>query len=159
MEAFEAILGEFTRVAEAGDAEAFAALFTEDGEYDDVFYGVFRGRVAIAEMMALHFHGNARDFRWQMDDPVCQDGIGYAHYTFSYTSTMKHSAGQRAVFTGCAQFKLSRGRIRAYREWAFGLAGLSQLGAPADLLARQAGRESGKIRAAADPAVHLHSGA
>jgi len=155
---FRDLLDRFTIAVETKDIDGFSTLFAADGEYDDVFYGVFVGREAIARMMREHFHGNAKDFRWQMHDAVFSDGIGYAHYTFSYTSTMAHSVGQRVVFTGCAQFKLQDGKIHSYREWAYGLAGLSQLGAPAELLARQAGRESERILDAADPAVHMRGG-
>jgi len=154
MDSFVELLRCFTAAVEAGDVEAFADLFTDDGVYDDVFYGVFEGRAALREMMAGHFHGNARDFRWEMHEPVISGSVGYAHYTFSYTSTMKHSAGKRVVFSGCSQFKLREGKIAAYREWAFGLAGLSQLGAPPELIARQAVRESERIKRAADPSVH-----
>lgn len=151
---FRQILDRFTLAIETQDVDGFSALFTEDGEYDDVFYGVFKGREAIARMLREHFYGNAKDFRWQMDDPVFSNHTGYAHYIFSYTSTMTHSAGRRAVFSGAAQFNLHNGMIRSYREWAYALAGLAQLGAPAELLARQAGRDSERILRAADPAVH-----
>ena len=155
MQSFRALLDAFTAAVEQRDIEGFAALFTEDGEYDDVFYGVFKGREAIGAMLREHFHGNAEDFRWVMQDEVLAGDIGYAHFTFSYSSTMKHSRGMRAVFTGCSQFRLKNGKIHRYREWAYGLAGLSQLGAPPELLARQAGRESVRIRGGADPGAHL----
>lgn len=152
---FTGLLGRFTAAVRSGDADAFAALFTEDGVYDDVFYGEFRGRERLSEMLRDHFHGHARDFRWEMHDPVCDGPVGYAGYTFSYTSKMKHSAGRRVVFTGCARFNLRGGLIESYREWAFGTAGLAQLGAPASVIARQSEREAARIRAAADPGVHL----
>ena len=155
MQSFRALLDAFTAAVERKDIGAFSALFTEDGEYDDVFYGVFKGREAIGAMLQEHFHGNAKDFRWEMHDEIFAGDLGYAHYTFSYTSTMKHSLGKRAVFSGCSQFRLKDGLIHRYREWAYGLAGLSQLGAPPTLIARQAGRESDRIRGAANPTVHL----
>lgn len=152
---FTGLLGRFTDAVRSGDADAFAALFTEDGVYDDVFYGEFRGRARLAEMLRDHFHAHARDFRWEMHDPVCDGRVGYAAYTFSYTSTMKHGAGRRVVFTGCGRFALRDGLIESYREWAFGTAGLAQLGAPAAVIARQSEREAARIRAAADPGLHL----
>ena len=157
-DAFTRLLERFTAAVEAGDENAFKALFTEDGVYDDIFYGAFRGRDRVAEMLRDHFHGHARDFCWEMHDPVCDGSIGYASYTFSYTSTMTHSAGRRVVFTGCARFVLRDGLIESYREWAFGTAGLAQLGAPAKVLARQLERETKHIRAAADPARHRLEG-
>lgn len=155
--AFTGLLGRFTAAVESGDDTAFAALFTEDGVYDDVFYGEFRGRARLAEMLREHFHGHARDFRWEMHDPVCGPGgrIGYANYTFSYTSKMPRSEGRRVVFTGCARFTVDDGGlIESYREWAYGTAGLSQLGVPPEAIGRQCEREAARIRAAADPARH-----
>ena len=151
---FTGLLDRFTAAVESGDGGAFAALFCEDGVYDDIFYGEFRGRALLTEMLCEHFHAHARDFRWEMNNPVCDGRIGYASYTFSYTSTMARSAGRRVVFTGCSQFRLRDGLIESYREWAFGTAGLAQLGAPPPVLVRQAEREASRIRAGADPRRH-----
>ena len=152
---FRTLLDRFTAAVEANDTEAFCGLFAPDGTYDDVFYGVFRGHDELVRMLREHFHGNAEDFRWQMHEPVCDGHIGYANYTFSYTSTMKHSAGRRVLFTGCSQFRLDgSGKIAAYREWAFATAGLAQLEAPPEVLVRQARRESERVRAHADRKTH-----
>ena len=151
---FAGLLDRFAAAVESGDSDAFAALFCEDGSYDDVFYGVFEGRARLAEMLREHFHAHARDFRWEMRDPVCDGRVGYANYTFSYTSTMPRSTGRRVVFTGCSRFVLRDGLIESYCEWAFATAGLAQLGAPPDVLARQAQREAARIHAAADRARH-----
>ena len=142
---FKTLLCQFTHAIETGDISGFRELFTENGVYDDVFYGRFQGKQAIGEMLENHFHGNARAFRWDMHDPVITDDIGYANYTFSYTSTMPHSQGKRVVFTGCARFILSNEKIAHYQEWAYGLAGLSQLDVPENLIARQAQREATRI--------------
>lgn len=157
LDTFQHVLNRFTSAVEAGDTEAFAALFTEDGCYDDVFYGEFHGRGKIAEMLRDHFHGHARDFHWEMREPVCDGRHGYVNYVFSYTSTMPRSDGRRVVFTGCSCFTFRGELIEHYREWAYGVAGLSQLGMPAEALARQCGREAERIRAAASPR-HLDPG-
>ena len=154
LDAFTDLLGRFTAAVASGDTAAFTELFCEDGVYDDIFYGEFRGRQRLAEMLREHFHGNARDFRWEMHDPACDGRVGYASYTFSYTSTMKRSEGRRVVFTGCSQFLLRDGLIESYREWAFGTAGLAQLGAPPHVIARQSEREAARIRARADHHRH-----
>ena len=151
---FTDLLARFTDAVESGDTNAFTALFSEDGAYDDIFYGVFRGRERLAEMLREHFHGHACDFRWEMHDPVCDGRVGYANYTFSYTSTMRRSAGRRVVFTGCSRFLLRDGLIESYAEWAFGTAGLAQLGAPPAVIVRQAERETARIRAAVDRTDH-----
>ena len=142
---FDALLARFTCAVVERDIAGFSALFAVNGIYDDVFYGRFCGRESIGQMLDTHFHGNAKDFFWEMHDPVCVGDVGYTHYTFSYTSTMHRSQGQRAVFTGAANFVLSEGLIAHYREWAYGLAGLTQLGVPAEIVHRQATREAMRI--------------
>ena len=154
LDAFTGLLDRFTAAVESGDTAGFTSLFHADGTYDDIFYGEFRGHERLAEMLRDHFHGHARDFCWEMRDPVCDGRVGYASYTFSYTSTMKRSEGRRVVFTGCSQFLLRDGLIESYREWAFGTAGLAQLGAPPPVLARQSEREAARIRAGADRRRH-----
>ncbi len=44
-----AMLRAFCDAVEQRNGAAFAALFTEDGVYHDVFYGPFEGRAKIAE--------------------------------------------------------------------------------------------------------------
>ena len=88
-----ALLAEFTKAVTSGDGTALAALFTEDGVYVDNFYGPFEGRAAIKDMLETHFHGAARDLRWDMRDPVSDGKRLYAHYVFSYVSKMKGSEG------------------------------------------------------------------
>src|ERR1044071_509891 len=65
-----ALLKDFCSAVERRDGKAFAELFTEDGVYHDVFYGAFKGRAKIAEMIDDWFHRTARDFRWEMFRPV-----------------------------------------------------------------------------------------
>jgi len=115
-DAFAAIVTAFTRAVEAGDGAGLAALFTEDGVYHDGFYGAFAGRSAIADMLDAHFHGAARDFRWEMRDLLADDAQGYARWRFSYVSTLPASDGRRVVFTGISRFDLEGGLIRRYRE-------------------------------------------
>ena len=155
---FAGLLARFTAAVESGDTAAFVALFCEDGVYEDIFYGAFRGPERLAEMLREHFHGHARDFRWEMREPVCDGRVGYANYIFSYSSTMPRSAGRRVVFTGCSRFVLRDGLIESYTEWAYGTAGLAQLGAPPSVLVRQAERESARIRSAADGSRHRLEG-
>ncbi|MGE0715118.1 MAG: nuclear transport factor 2 family protein [Alphaproteobacteria bacterium] len=113
---FPELVAAFTRAVEAGDGTALAALFVEDGVYVDAFYGPFAGRQAIAHMLHHHFHGAARDFRWDMTGLVCDGSTGYARYLFSYTSTMGEASGRRVVFPGIACFALAGDRIVRYEE-------------------------------------------
>lgn len=152
--AFPELLSLFTKAVEDADVDAFLELFHGDATYDDVFDGVFTGRAQIRNMFEVNFHGRARDFRWEMHEPVSDGTIGYAHLTLSYTSTMKHNSGKRVVLSGCSQFQLRGEKIASYREWAYGIAGLSQLGTPPQLIVRQAQRESERIISRANPDTH-----
>ena len=89
-----ALLKDFTTAVERRDGKSFAGLFTEDGVYHDVFYGAFKGREKIAEMIDDWFHRTARDFRWEMFRPVSDGTMLYAYYTFSYVSTLPEAQGQ-----------------------------------------------------------------
>lgn len=130
---------------------ALAALFTDDGVYHDGFYGAFAGRAAIAEMIDGRFRRDARDFIWRMADPVREGDLGYARYTFAYTSTMAGSEGRRVVFEGIAQFHLAGDLIAEYREvFDQGLA-MVQLGFPPERIARRLARAAAALRA--DPAA------
>lgn len=125
---FQALLDRFTAAVEAGDGPGLASLFTEAGVYHDGFYGAFKGRAAIAEMLEKHFHGTAKDFRWEMMEPLCDGKTGYARYVFSYTSTIPGAEGKRVVFEGMSRFALEEGAIRDYTEIFDSGIALAQLG-------------------------------
>ena len=74
---FDDLMQRFAAAAVAGDGGTLAALFAEDGQYQDVFYGTFPGRSEIVDLLENHFHRDGTNFRWDMHDPVCQGDIGY----------------------------------------------------------------------------------
>ena len=117
-EKFTELLSRFTAAVESGDGRALATLFTADGTYHDTFYGAFQGPDAIRDMLENRFWGDAEAFLWDMFEPVFDPAaqIGYARWVFSYTSTMKDSAGKRVAFNGMSQFRMTDGRIAFYRE-------------------------------------------
>jgi len=145
---FDRILRRFTSAVESGDGQKLAELFTEDGVYNDCFYGAFHGRDAIARMLEMHFWGHAEEFRWQMLEPIANSGMGYARYRFSYVSKLEGAEGERVVFEGMSQFTLDAGLIRVYREeFNTGIA-ISQLNFPAERIARHLARKADSVRAA-----------
>ena len=112
----DSMLKRFSAAVEAGDGDALADLFTEDGVYDDYFFGPSEpGRKGIRDMLA-HFYEGGEDFRWDFHDPVATDGLGYASYCFSYRSKLPEANGARVVFEGIARFVLEGGRIKRYSE-------------------------------------------
>ena len=113
-----AMLRAFCDAVEQRNGKAFAALFTEDGVYHDVFYGAFAGREKIATLIDDWFYRTAEDFRWDMHAPVSDGETLYARYTFSYRSTLPEAKGARAMFEGVAIMELRDGAITSYREVA-----------------------------------------
>ena len=122
------LLKTFTTSVERRDGKSFAGLFTEDGVYHDVFYGAFKGREKIAEMIDDWFHRTARDFRWEMFRPVSDGTMLYAYYTFSYVSTLPEAEGKRVGFDGVSIMRLRDGQIAEYREVANAGIGLLEIG-------------------------------
>jgi len=149
---FAGLMKALAAAAMAGDGARFAAMFAEDGVYHDVFYGEFRGRAAIRDMLENRFHRDAENFRWDFHDPVSDGEIGYARYVFSYDSRLPDSVGRRGLFEGVSIVRLAGGRIRDYREVANVGPGLARLGfAPERLekvMARMARELTGRDEAA-----------
>ena len=141
------LLKTFTTSVERRDGKSFAGLFTEDGVYHDVFYGAFKGREKIAEMIDDWFHRTARDFRWEMFRPVSDGTMLYAYYTFSYVSTLPEAEGKRVGFDGVSIMRLHEGKIAEYREVANSAIGLLDIGFAAERVAKILNKEAAQIKA------------
>ena len=132
---FRLLLDRFAAAVVANDAAGFVALFSEDGVYDDLFFGRYCGRPEIAAMLQ-RFHDTGRDYRWQFRDVLAGDTMGYARFQFSFASTLPGCAGKPVYFEGISLFRFSSGLITEYREaWDRGVA-LVQLGFPAERIRR-----------------------
>ena len=112
---FTDLLSRFARAVAANDGAAFAALFTEDGVYDDGFFGEYKGRKAIIEMLQ-HFHDTGSNYRWDFFDALSDGQTGYARYRFSYASGMPGAEGKPVVFEGISHFVFRGGVIARYEE-------------------------------------------
>ena len=55
-EAIRELIARYGPLADAGEAQALAALWSEDGEYDVGGFGIARGRPAIAALIDADFH-------------------------------------------------------------------------------------------------------
>lgn len=134
---FKKLLARFSAAAEAGDGEAFAACFTEDGVYHDYIYGDHKGRKEIAYMMSEQFHRDAgEDYRWEMFDPMCEGNLAYAWSLSSFTSTVPEFEGKQVVIDGMSRFELKGGLISDYRESVNGGVAMAQLGVQPERLAK-----------------------
>ena len=151
----EAMLRAFCDAVERRDGQAFAALFTEDGVYHDVFYGAFTGRQKIAEMIDDWFYRTADDFRWDMHEPVTDGATLYARYTFSYRSTLPEADGARAMFEGVAIMKLRDGRIAEYREVANTAPAFVDMNFAPERIARIVARQGAELKARPEMKRHL----
>ena len=149
------LLKAFCSAVERRDGRAFAALFTPDGVYHDVFYGAFKGRAKIAEMVDDWFHRSARDFRWDMFRPVSDGKTLYAYYTFSYVSTLPEAQGRRVGFEGVSIMSLHDGKIAEYREVANVGPGFVQMGFAPQRIAKIFEREGEQLKRHPEWARHL----
>jgi hypothetical protein len=110
------MLARFSAAVASGNGDALADLFTDDGIYDDYFFGPSEpGRAGVRDMLA-HFYEGGEGFKWEFFDPVAAGPLGYASYRFSYTSKLPEAKGTRVVFEGISRFELKDGKIRRYSE-------------------------------------------
>lgn len=150
-----ALLRAFCDAVEGRNGKAFAALFTEDGVYCDVFYGAFRGRAMIAEMIDDWFYRAATDFRWDMHTPVTDGTTLYARYTFSYRSMLPEARGARAMFEGVSIMTLRDGLIAEYREVANTAPGFVDMNFAPERIAKIAAKQGAELKARPEMARHL----
>ena len=150
-----ALLHAFCDAVEARNGKAFAALFTEDGVYHDVFYGAFKGRTKIAEMIDDWFYRTADNFRWVMHDPVSDGRTLYARYTFSYRSKLPEAKGARAMFEGVAIMQLRDGQIAEYHEVANTAPAFVDLNFAPERIAKIIAKQGAALKARDEMKKHL----
>lgn len=152
---FADLLAAFTKAVVANDGAGLGALFAEDGVYQDEFFGVHRGRAAIASMLQ-RFHDTGSDYRWDFFDPVSNGPGGYASFRFSYRSTLPESAGRPVLFEGISRFRLTADGLIAHYGEAFdrGVA-LVQLGFPAERIRRIVEKAAAAQNATPEARAHL----
>jgi limonene-1,2-epoxide hydrolase len=150
-----AMLRAFCDAVEQRNGKAFAALFTADGVYHDVFYGAFSGHAEIADMIDDHFYRTATDFRWDMHTPVSDGETLYARYTFSYRSTLPEAKGARGMFEGVAIMKLRDGKILDYREVANTAPAFVELNFAPERIAKIVAKQGAALKARPEMKRHL----
>ena len=132
---FPDLLDAFAAAVAANNGERLALLFTEDGTYEDGFFGAHIGRPAIAAMLQ-HFHDTGRDYFWEFLDPVGDGVIGYARFRFSYASLLPEAVGRPVLFEGMSCFHFRDRLIAHYREAFDRGVALVQLDFPAERIKR-----------------------
>ncbi|MCY4238624.1 MAG: nuclear transport factor 2 family protein [Rhodospirillaceae bacterium] len=159
MTSFNSLLKDFAAAVEVGDGTALAQLFTEDGVYDDIFYGEFHGRKAIKDMLERLFWRDGKDFLWEFRNPAATDTIGYAQWLFSYTSGTRHNDGKRCGFEGVGIYHLRSGLIARYEDQCNAVTPLREMGVPLDVIDRMAGEWRHKFLARDGADRHMKFGA
>jgi ketosteroid isomerase-like protein len=149
------MLRAFCDAVERHEGAAFAALFTEDGVYHDVFYGAFAGRPKIAEMIDDWFYRTATDFRWDMHDPVSDGKTLYARYTFSYRSLLPEAKGARVMFEGVAIVTMRNGLIAEYHEVANTATGFVDMNFAPERIAKIVAKQGAALKARPEMKRHL----
>jgi ketosteroid isomerase-like protein len=150
-----AMLRAFCEAVEQHNGAAFAALFTEDGVYHDVFYGPFQGRAKIADMVNDWFYRTATDFRWDMHEPVSDGETLYARYTFSYRSLLPEARGARAMFEGVAIMKLRGDEIASYHEVANTATGFVDTNFAPERIAKIIAKQAAALKARPEMKRHI----
>jgi ketosteroid isomerase-like protein len=143
---FARLLREFTLSAESGDGERFARHFTDDAIYYDYIYGPHKGRADIAHMMEHMFHRDADEYRWEMFDPVFENGMGYAWSLSSFRSRVPQFDGQRVVIDGMSRFLVRGGLVSEYRESVNGGVAMAQLGVEPARMSKVLNRWAGWLK-------------
>ena len=151
----EELLRDFCDAVEQRNGKAFADLFSEDGVYHDVFYGAFEGRARIAEMINDVFYRSAADLRWDFHSPVSDGKTLYAHYTFSYRSTLPEAKDARVMFEGVAMMKLRGGKITCYHEVANTAPALVDLNFAPERIVKILARQGAALKARPETRRHL----
>ncbi len=150
-----AMLQKFTSAVERHDGTALAALFTADGVYHDAFYGAFAGRARIAELIDQWFYRTARDFKWDMLEPVFDGRTLYVRYVFSYVSILPEAKGARVMFEGVSIMKLREGLIAEYREVANTGPALLGLNFAPERVAKILRKQDAALRATPEAKPHI----
>ncbi|MEM8836546.1 MAG: nuclear transport factor 2 family protein [Pseudomonadota bacterium] len=135
---FTEFLDKFARALEQEDAAAFAALFNDNGTYDDYFYGLFTGPAEIKRMLTDHFLKDGTAYHWTFQKPVFDGTYGYASYHFSFLTKSNDWTGPRVLILGAARFKFNAGLVISYNDWADCTGALSTAGRRSDKLVAHA---------------------
>ena len=149
------MLAKFAAAVESGNGDALADLFTENGVYDDYFFGPSEpGRTGIRDMLA-HFYEGGEGFKWEFFDPAASGPLAYASYRFSYTSKLPEAKGARVVFEGIGRFDIEDGKIRRYSEVFDRSSALAQQDFAPERLKKIALKYASRLKARPEAKSHL----
>ena len=154
MEFYE-LITKLTQSVCGGNSRAVAECFCDDGVYDDVFYGEFKGKKNIEDLIDNYFYRDASDFRWDIHDPVSDGVTGYCRYVFSYKPKIRGYIEKRTFFEGVAIVTVNKGLISLYREVANTLPVLERLGFSEMHLSKLAAKQGREIELRSETTDHI----
>ena len=125
------------------------------GHAEAVFYGAFKGRAKIAELIDDWFYRTASDFRWDMHAPISDGETLYARYTFSYRSNLPEANGARVMFEGVSIMKLRGGQIADYHEVANTAPAFVDMNFAPERIAKIVAKQGAELKARPEMARHL----
>jgi hypothetical protein len=143
----------FNKAIASADGDAVAALFTENGVYDDLVYGPQVGHFAIRDLFR-RMKGSGRDYRADIEDVVSSDTQAYGRYRFSFTTQNGPYAERRVAIEGIGHFSFRDGLIAHYQETANQGLTLVQLGMEPEKIERVLKRWT--IELLSDPKMQPH---
>ena len=135
--------------------EAVSDCFCEDGVYHDVFYGVFKGKENIQDLIKNYFYRDGCNFQWDIHDPISKGAQGYCRYIFSFESRLEDAVGKRTMFEGVSVVQLNGGLISHYAEVADTLPALRRLGFSEGRISRLADKNGKELEAREEVIGHL----
>lgn len=148
------LLKKFSTAIENRDGGALAECFTEDGVYDDYFFGPRQGREGILDTVE-HFYKTGHEYRWTFMECVSDGKLAFAPYNFSFVSKAATAGPGRTLFDGIARLELRDGLIRRYSEiFDRGMA-LAQQDFPPEQICKIMKRYADGLRARPDWRVHV----
>lgn len=155
MTVFERLMVKMTGSVCDSNPQGAASCFCQDGVYHDVFYGAFKGRNNIENLIQNYFYRDGKEFRWDIHDPVSNGSYGYCRYIFSFESRLKEALGQRTVFEGVSVVYLKGGLINTYSEVADTFPALQKIGFTPERLERLAQKKGAELQSRHEVLEHL----
>ena len=109
------LMSRFATALQNRDGAGLASCFTDDGVYDDYFFGPRQGPEGIHETVE-HFYEGGKNYRWDFTECAGNDKLAFASYNFSYVSKSPTAGSERILFDGIARLELRDGLIQRYSE-------------------------------------------
>ena len=103
----------------------------------------------------MWFYKTAKNFKWDMIEPVTDGKTLYVRYVFSYDSILEEAKGARVMFEGVSIMKLKDGLIAQYNEVADTAPALLGLNFTPERVAKIKLKHGAELRGRPEAQAHL----